>query len=274
MIINHNLVAMNTIKTVNKFEKATASSTQKLSSGLRINSAADDPSGMAISQTMKAQIRGLQQAEHTIQDGISLIQTADSGLSQISSPMLDRLKELAVQAANDTLSKEDRQSIQVEIEQVKQGINDIANNTNFNTISLLNKNPQDPDLNIQVGANTGDVFKIHLSDARTSALNLDDLKVDPREEAVKAITKVDDALNHVLTERTKFGSYQNRLEKTLDNVTNSSTVLTETNSRIEDVDVAKESMELAKNNVLSQASQAILAQANKNPENVLQLLKQ
>ncbi|MFZ7944682.1 flagellin [Neobacillus sp. 19] len=272
MIINHNLTAANTLNKMNKHEKATASATQKLSSGLRINNAADDASGMAISQKMKSQIRGLQQAEHNIQDGISLLQTADGGLEQIENPLLQRMRELAIQAANSTLSKEDRQSIQTEIEQIKQGINDLANNTNFNGIPLLNLPAKN--INLQVGAGSGDTIKIELTDARTTTLGIDAVKVDPIEEAEKAIANIDLAFEKVLNERTKYGSYQNGLEHVLNNVANMVFHLTAANSRIEDADMAFESMELAKNNILFQASGAILAQANSQPNSVLQLLKQ
>jgi flagellin len=495
MKINQNLMALNAFNKLNKNEKASASSLQKLSTGLRINRAADDVAGLGISQKMKAQIRGLQRAERNIQDGISLIQTAEGGLSQIENPILQRIRELAIKGANDTLSPEDRKAIQAEIDQLKQSINDIANNTHFNGINLLNVpgttttvpipsdsnettingkadivfiidktgsmgssinnvvenleefassiesnginsrfglvtygdvNPSDggdlvistpftgniidfktsissitvngggdfaesgleginealknyplrpgaskqfilltdalvhddatdmdggdgksthdidvmaitmgyqnikftvvgpisnqtvntqlkrlseptggkyldiygdfsaqlqdlsrsivedsiseneyivQDLKLQVGANSGDIFEMDLTDARTTALGIDDIKVDPWEEAEKAITKLDESIEMVSSERVKYGSYQNRLEHALNNVSNASFNHTVANSRIEDVDMAKEMIELTKNDILTQASQAILAQANQQHSTVLQLLK-
>lgn len=501
MKIAHNIAGLNTLNRLNKNNKVTGSSLEKLSSGLRINKAADDAAGLGISEKMRAQIRGLDQAARNIQDGISLAQTAEGGLSQIENPLLQRLRELSLQAANGTLSPEDRQAIQAEIEQIKQAINDIANNTQFNGINLLNvpealtatqpvsgtphttlskvditflidysssmgdvddpstrlgavmdgisdftdelnnlsldsqiaivsistnspsystfsndpvtikenmrnlstwdsgtrpyqimveaapegtiganlgyrpeakkvfvlltdarnesgtesevtakdilegenflsgydqddiqtyvfgfdgslstedydditettggkiyrdistteqikatlKNdltkdisnnvdkpePQNiklskSDLVLQVGANAGDTFKVDLTDARTTALGIDDVKVDPWEEAEKAISKLDAAIQQVSSERAKFGAYQNALEHIYSNVTNSSENLVAAESRIRDVDMAKEMMEFTKNNIVSQASQAMLAHANQQTQTVLQLLK-
>jgi flagellin len=532
----NNIMALNSLNKMNKNEKAVSSSMQKVSSGLRINRAADDASGLGISQKMKAQIRGLQQAEHNIQDGVSLIQTAEGGLSQIENPILQRLRELAVQAANGALSPEDRKAIQNEMDQRKQAIDEIANNTSFNRIPLLNVTPlpssdgnnpqlpsvdvlqtppvdslgkfmfktsngypsteadndqilvfgngstsfpkvqiggtvhmiqdnqylQQPTINIgeeyktvynidnveitqnvkivgnikdkyeikyeirntdsfsknigfqfhldtmlgnddaapfivndqlvssqttyegssipdmftvynqntgtggnsefkamgvlkttdefsiieepskfaigqystvsnwgfnvntgavgdsgysiwwqerevlsgesfsvntfygqsippttsepdngnkgfniilQTGANAGEIFKVELTDARSEALGVMEIVVDPWEEAANAIAKIDQALEKVSSERGKFGSYQNALEHILNNVSTTALNLTEANSRIESTDMAKEMVELTKNQILSQSSQAMMAQVNKQPNTILELLK-
>jgi len=144
MIIAHNLSALNSLNRLNQNNKATSSTLEKLSSGYRINKAADDAAGLAISEKMRAQIRGLEKAQQNIQDGISLIQTAEGGLASIHNPNLVRLRELAIQAANDTLTDADRKLIQKEVEQIKQGIDEIANNTEFNGIKLLNSEADNP----------------------------------------------------------------------------------------------------------------------------------
>lgn len=482
MIINRNMAGINIMSKLNNNEKASAKSMERLSTGMRINHAADDVAGSAISEKMRSQIRGLEQAQRNIQDGISFIQTAEIGLAKIADPNLHRLRELAVQAANGTLSSGDRRAIQNEVNQILDNIDDIANNTSYNGTQLLNvpntipadsknrpadksdivfildktgsmgeklasieENLQDfttelkikgidiklgmvaygdsvptqggdpvvatsftsdinkfeksiseivvagggdlpesglegiseamnfefredaskqfifvtdaevhdndnsdggdglseldiddiaemvkeseikltvigpennaietqlkrlseptggnyldlngdfssqlkslargivndslsgnVDLFLQVGANIGDVYGIDLTDARTNALGIEKLKVDPWEEAEKAISKLDVAMQHVSSERSKYGTYENALN----HIHNSSVVyaenLTAAESRIRDVDMAKEIMVLTKNNILTQASQAMMSQVNKQPESVLELLK-
>jgi len=441
--IAHNIAALNSITKLQRTNKNVSSAIERLSSGLRINKAADDVAGMAITEKMRAQIRGLSQAQRNIQDGISLVQVADSGLSQIQNPALQRMRELAVQAANGTLTTEDRQAIQKEIDQIKQGINDIANNTTFNGIHLLNvpdtetkvtpvydssptviedltqtaesitifevtngqlnevtfsiddlvrtsptigvtwsppndatkvyyfnvhgpsgvssirefnsNSPSngssltntiaairlngvkgydqaqvwanyltsndpgqvypeenvlgdnltdyagfDPgialtsigvmfmarkqigeivestpsnDVILQVGPNSGDTFTVKLTDARTSALGIDDIVVDPPEKAIEVIGKLDAAINKVSSERSKFGSYQNALEHIHNNASNYEVNLTTAESRIADADIAKEIMLMTKEQILSQSTQAMLAHAVQTPEAVLSLLK-
>jgi len=442
MIVNHNISALNTVNKLTQNNKKTTNAMEKLSSGLRINKASDDAAGLAISEKMKGQIRGLQQAQRNIQDGISLIQTAESGLGSIQDPNLQRLRELSIQAATDTLTDADRQLIQKEVEQIKSGINDIANNIHFNGINLLNETasttietetitttktvnetvnilspgiilqtkflqnpgggevigigpstpfdgdgrivftfinpPPNPDyifvpsgaditetlnnikdifesiksgtsgtvaqqnhiidnnmkfeiygdnfvliadknlrtyyggggsfdggksymvgttaridyekkveetitithtkvthknLTLQIGANSGESFFAELTDARTEALSIDDIDLSNRQGAESAISKIDKALNKVSSERSKFGAYQNALEHINNNASNYEINLTASESRIRDVDIAKQIMDLTKNQILSQASQAMLTQAIQQPQSVLQLLK-
>lgn len=478
------------MRNLNANEKMNVKSIEKLSSGMRINQAGDDASGSAISEKMRAQVRGLQQAQRNIQDGISLIQTAESGLAKIIDPNMQRLRELSVQASNGTLTANDREAIQQEVNQILKGINDIANNTEFNGINLLNvpgidsvtppetikgssdiifiidrtgsmkseivrveaniqdfastlqskgidirlglvtygdivpsmggdpintvpftnnvdefkkslsniggsiaggvdreesglegihvalgqsfrleaskqfilvtdapvhdnKTAADPDggdglsiydiddtafemkergikmtvvgpksesdraneqlkrlsgptggryleiegnfstqlqdlaidivkdslkeentdLYLQVGANSGEVFKVDLTDVRTTALGIDNMKVDPWEEAQKSISKIDEAIRQITGERSKFGAYQNSLEHINNNVMNFEENLAAAESRIRDVDMAKEVMNQTKSSILSQAAQAMLAQANKAPQQVLELLR-
>ncbi|WP_391115983.1 flagellin [Psychrobacillus sp. L3] len=449
MIIKHNISSLNTNNKLKINREKTAKSLEKLSSGFRINRAGDDAAGLAISEKMRGQIRGLNMAGKNIQDGISLIQTAEGGLGNIQNPNLIRLRELAIQSANDTLTDEDRKLIQKEVEQIKQGINEIANNTEFNGINLLNipesttvttslevtdyeadlsvvditkaksitiyeitdgvthtieipvssfndgitwsppnnslfeeyifksldVNPTqlfqsiakhlgqleprnnitgvklngiegydqleifgklhsasyiddfgkvDPDhsvknansedltdypeflptlnedtellwvfyarkqitntnaesnnilsplLSFQTGANSRDSVSIELSDVRTTALGIDNIDLSTRQGAESAISKIDEAIAKVSSERGKFGAYQNRLEHAYNSVMNTSENLQSAESRIRDTDMAKEMMEFTKNNILTQAAQSMLAQSNQQSESVLQLLK-
>ena len=450
MIIAHNLSALNSLNRLNQNNKATSNTLEKLSSGYRINRGADDAAGLAISEKMRAQIRGLERAQQNIQDGISLIQTAEGGLASIHSPNLVRLRELAIQAANDTLTDADRQLIQKEVEQIKQSIDEIANNTEFNGIKLLNSEADNPKiigteiitttipgyyeatpsivdlskaesitifenttlihesehsisslengqfwevpsgleeyvfsvelanntftttalyksdrssypgnnitgvrlnrltgyednevwasevvahsaatfvyglnilgdnttdesgfsfnlpydtfitvnfksrkyipevvttttqskviyvpdiLKIQTGANEGQNLEIELADARTKALGIDQLDYSTRLGAEAAIAKIDAAIEKVSAQRGKFGAYQNRLEYTYNNSTNYSMNLTAAESRIRDADIAKETMKMAKSQILTQAAQTMLAHANQQPENILNLLQ-
>jgi flagellin len=484
MRINHNLSAQNSYRSIQNNHNLITKSTQRLSSGLRINQAADDASGLSISEKMRSQIRGLEQASRNIQDGISLLQTTDSGLGLIIDPNLVRLKELAVQAANGTLSPDERQSIQVEVDQIKKGINQIATDTEFNSQKLLcpptnyippvpgtppspktgkadivfvidntasmassqtiianninslinsinNKGVSDirmgvveftdndiimsqfsenkwttdlssvsdeilrlattnrggteysmkalsssadffdfrendnglqtkhmilvtnepandeglvtatlsnlqskgiqvhgvypktnsdvsefddivngtggksvdlsnptwgtelssvigdsigdsagsadegmPTLLLQVGANVGESFKITLFDARTPNLGINNLKVDPWEEAVKSIELIDTAIQKASTVRAKFGAYQNALEHMNQTVLNVQTNLSAAESQIRDVDMAKEITKLTSKQAILEAANAMLAQANKIPQSVLEFLKQ
>lgn len=403
MIINHNISALSTLNRLNKNNKNTANAMEKLSSGLRINIASDDSAGLAISEKMRAQIRGLQQAQRNTQDGISLIQTAEGGLGDITN-QLQRARELSVQSANDTLTNKDRQQIQKEVEQIKKGINTIANHTEFNTHKLLNGSvsysslpptPQstfastsggsgktvsdgwvnvgtngarvklnpgeqvvdDPDnwfftelslsadivsgvavgldlyntdglvvvhnhpdttfeyngmtfdvsnylgatgtgsqhqgnivltagnndgainndvdgrKKLQIGANSGNAFTIDIADVRTNSLGISNISVETSSQSQTAIEVIDNALETVSSERGKLGAYQNRLEHSLNNLSNYELNLTSAESRIRDADMAKQMMALTKNQILSQASQAMLTQASQQPQHILELLR-
>lgn len=421
MIINHNLASMNTLNALSKNESATNSSLAKLSSGLAINSAADDAAGLAISEKMRGQIRGLDQASDNAQDGISLIQTAEGALSE-TTDILQRMRELAVQSANDTNTDDDRQSIQDEMDELTKEIDRIADTTQFNTKNLLdgsmgsavntavanvnttdetfkdagNSNAaiatttkltdlkdsdgnslgitagdtitvsyvkdgttventitvaattavsalgttdgstddgatdlsastggalvmtasatgttgaingltitvkdssgntrtaatsalssfsetkaaedvrQDGSATFQIGANTDQDIQLSINDMGTSALGVKSLQVETQSQANVAITVIDNATQKVSAERAKLGAYQNRLEHTINNLTTTSENLTSAESRIRDVDMAQEMATYQKNSVLQQAAQAMLAQANQQPQQVLSLLK-
>ncbi|MBS6501987.1 MAG: flagellin [Clostridium sp.] len=400
MIINHNMNALNAHRNMTSNTVNSGKSMEKLSSGLRINRAGDDAAGLAISEKMRGQIRGLDQAQRNSQDGISMIQTAEGALNETHS-ILQRMRELSVQAGNDTNTGKDREEIQKEINQLTSEINRIGNTTEFNNQKLLNAtsgtvtaakvavagvteaatvatsdvvvdgvtltynatgggvtnfkdaaelanliNNNDElsakytasatgtkltltqkagfesataptitgagvvstttpgvaaadaksSLSLQVGANENQTMAVDFSDMRSAALGLtgtgdeysdtanvtngtdnnnveNALDVTTAANAGKAVTKIQTAIDKVSAERSKLGAFQNRLEHTINNLGTSSENLTAAESRVRDVDMAKEMMNFSKNNILSQAAQAMLAQANQQPQGVLQLLR-
>lgn len=269
MIINHNMNALNAHRNMSFNTGAAGKSMEKLSSGLRINRAGDDAAGLAISEKMRSQIRGLDQAVRNSQDGISLIQTAEGALNETHA-ILQRMRELSVQASNDTNASADRVAIQTEISQLTQEITRIAQKTTFNNRVLLGAAVP---LNIQTGANSGDITKISLQAMDSGILGIDGLKVSSTTTANDAIGKIASAITKVSTFRANLGAFQNRLEHTINNLSVNSENLTAAESRIRDVDMAKEMMTFSKNNILQQAAQAMLAQANQQPQGVLQLLR-
>jgi len=384
MIINHNIAALNTYNRLSANNGATSKSLEKLSSGLRINRAGDDAAGLAISEKMRGQIRGLDQAGRNAQDSISLIQTAEGALTETHS-ILQRMRELAVQSSNDTNTSIDRDEIQKEVNQLTDEIDRIANTTEFNTQKLLNGDKKglveaadakaslqlntnadisidisgtaatgitkggtititrvsevganstalvigDPlntgatvasdstitwdgqtitltgddftnlksgesitisvkarvlentDVNdaftMQIGANSGQTMLLGINSMKAEAIGVrlsgKALDVTDSKKATAAITQINNAIETVSAERSKLGAYQNRLEHTINNLGTSSENLTAAESRVRDVDMAKEMMNFQKNNILSQAAQAMLAQANQQPQGVLQLLR-
>ena len=393
MIINHNMNALNAHRNMGINNTAAGKSMEKLSSGLRINRAGDDAAGLAISEKMRGQIRGLTQSSRNAADGISMIQTAEGALNETTN-ILQRMRELAVQASNDTNTASDRNEIQKEINALTEEVDRIANNTEFNTQKLLNgsksgevgdlvreevvgvkgifkinlaaelkendklnvdgksikfaandvadsdkikakledvlgekytitvnANKKDITLtqkvetdkaefkatlngaeagvtsvvqtagvtqrdeelsegkvSVQVGANANQSMSIEIGDMRAEALNIVNdagkgLSVENAEDANKAITAFDAALNSVSSQRANLGAVQNRLEYTISNLDNTAENLTSAESTLRDVDMAKEMMEYSKNNILNQAAQAMISQANQQPQNVLQLLR-
>ena len=386
MIINHNMNALNAHRNMGINNTAAGKSMEKLSSGLRINRAGDDAAGLAISEKMRGQIRGLTQASRNSADGISMIQTAEGALNETTN-ILQRMRELAVQASNDTNTSSDREEIQKEINALTEEVDRIANNTEFNTQKLLNgsKSGEKGDLvreavageqgifkvtfanaikandkiiidgkqikiadptqvdqevttalagkytatyddnkreltltqvngldkyemtaklngadatvkvdtegvtardeelsegkvSVQVGANASQSMSIEIGDMRAQALNIvndrgQGLSVETAQSANEAITAFDAALNAVSSQRANLGAVQNRLEYTISNLDNTAENLTSAESTLRDVDMAKEMMEYSKNNILNQAAQAMISQANQQPQNVLQLLR-
>ncbi|RXM78531.1 flagellin [Clostridium tetani] len=275
MIINHNLNAMNAHRQMGINIGQAGKATEKLSSGLRINRAGDDAAGLAISEKMRGQIRGLNQASRNAQDGISLIQTAEGALNETHA-ILHRMKELTVQAANDTNVTVDKDNLQLEIKELQSEINRIASQTQFNTRTLLNGSLSGSKLTFQIGANKDQTIKLGIGTMTTKGLSIASLNIGGSKSASTIsgqLETIDKALDKVSKERAKLGANQNRLEHTIANVNNASENLQAAESRVRDVDMAKEMMNFSKNNILQQAAQAMLAQANQAPQGILQLLR-
>ncbi|MBS8265781.1 flagellin [Mesobacillus boroniphilus] len=369
MRINHNIAALNTHRMLNSATGAQAKSMEKLASGLRINRAGDDAAGLAISEKMRGQVRGLEQASRNSQDAISLIQTAEGALNETHS-ILQRMRELSVQSANGTNTDEDRDALNKEVVELKSEIDRISSQTEFNTQKLidgtfgtqvdqdttsstilavagvtgantnggvdagtwtitagdgvavptgafsisdgtttlvsqvwtdgdagtltfgngeitvsLNNAALGADLDataivisgsgntFQIGANENQTLALSIGDMSTKGLSVDGVDISTSTGAQSAITSIDTAIKSVSDERAKLGANQNRLEHTINNLSTSSENLTAAESRIRDVDMAKEMMEQTKNSILSQAAQAMLAQSNQMPQGVLQLLR-
>lgn len=278
MRINHNISSINTYNQMTRNTTNIGKSLEKLSSGLRINKAADDAAGLAISEKMRAQIRGLDAAQRNAQDGISMIQTAEGGLSQ-TQDILQRVRELSVQASSETYDGEDLSKIQLEVSDLLDEVDNIAGKAEFNGQKLLDGTA---DINLAVGAK-GEALNVTIGDMQTTALGgtdtLDTFKtggtneVIDRATAQKLLTSVDDAIKSVSAERSSLGAKQNRLEYTINNLSTTSENLTAAESRIRDVDMAKEMMNFTKNQVIAQAAQAMLSQSNQQPQGVLSLIR-
>lgn len=268
MRINNNLMAMNSHRQLGMANNAGASSMEKLSSGMRINRAGDDAAGLAISEKMRGQIRGLNQASRNAQDGISLIQTAEGALNE-SHAILQRMRELTVQASTETNTASDRAEIQKEVDALVAELDRIAETTEFNTEKLLTGSG---DFTIHIGANEGQNMQVTINSMASSGLGVAALDITASGAADAAITTIQSAIDAVTAQRTDLGAVQNRLEHTIKNLDNASENLQAAESRIRDVDMAREMMEMTKQNILQQASTAMLAQANMAPQGVLQLL--
>ncbi|EPY6466808.1 flagellin [Clostridium sporogenes] len=278
MIINHNLNAMNAHRQMGINTGNNGKAIEKLSSGLRINRAGDDAAGLAISEKMRGQIRGLNQASRNSQDAISLIQTAEGALNETHS-ILQRMRELTVQAANDTNVGVDKNNLDKEVKELQKEINRISSQTQFNTKNLLNGDVKaGSELTFQIGANSGQTIQLAISAMSAGSLGVasDKVTIGSAQTAANItamIATIDTAINTVSGERAKLGANQNRLEHTIANLDNSAENLQAAESRIRDVDMAKEMMNFTKTNILTQAAQAMLAQANQAPQGVLQLLR-
>ena len=274
MVVQHNMQAVNTNRMLGQNVKAVQKNTEKLSSGYQVNRAADDAAGLSISEKMRNQIRGLNQAVKNSEDGISLIQTAEGNMNEIHS-ILQRMGELAIKARNDVNASEDRQTIQDEISQLKQEICSITKKAEFNgtklldgSMSLANSGKQ-----LQVGANQGELLRISISGTSLKKLGLKATSVTTAKAASAAIKQIQSAIKMVSAQRSLLGAIQNRLEYTINNLENYSENLTSAESQIRDTDMATEMVEYSKNNILQQAAQSMLAQANQSTQGVLNLLQ-
>lgn len=246
---------------------------ERIATGYRINRAADDPAGLAISEKMRAQISGLNQAGKNIQDGMSMLQTAEGALNETHA-ILQRMRDLAVQSASDTLTDDDRALIQTEYEELKKEIQRISKDTQFNQKNLINGDYKDQSFKIQAGANAGQTIDLYLGDASLSGMGLPDTSsIGTREDAEKAISEVDDAINQVSKQRSKLGAYMNRLEHAYNVTMNTHENLVSAESRIRDADIAKEMMNFTKASILQQAAQYAMAMHMQQGQSILQLLK-
>jgi len=261
--INNNVEAFNAHRQLVATSDRASKSMERLSSGYRINRAADDAAGLAISEKLRGQIRGLSQAQRNAQDGVSLVQTAEGSLNEVHS-MLQRVRELAVQYANGTLSTSDKAAITAEAAQLQSEIERIGTTTNFNGIKLLDGSAST--VSFQVGANDNDQITV-----TTESLGGKVGSIDVSQTS--AISAIDAAIQNVSTLRSTFGAVQNRLEHTLNNISTYQENLTASESRIRDVDMASEMVEFSKDQILQQAGTSMLAQANQAPQGVLSLLR-
>jgi len=274
--INTNVSSLNAQRNLSGTRLNQQRTLEQLSSGQRINRAGDDAAGLAISENLKAQIRGLGQAERNAQDGISLVQIAEGGLSEVSNIMI-RLRELAVQSASDTIGATERKFLNVEFKQLTAEVDRIANSTEFNRVPLLNGTGAVFD--IQIGTRNDPLadrltFDASSADTNIAALGLNLASVADKISSQNSLSAIDQAITSVSSIRADFGALQNRLQSTINNQQISIENLSAANSRVRDADIAKTTAELTKNNILMQAGTSVLAQANQSSTSALQLIQQ
>ena len=283
MIINHNMSALYSDRTLGVSNDALMGNIEKLSSGERINRAGDDASGLAVSEKMRAQIRGLNQANRNIQNGVSFIQTTE-GYLQETTDILQRVRELAVQSANGIYSDEDRMQIQVEVSQLVSEVDRIASQAQFNGMSLLTgrfaEGGDTDGILFQIGANMDQNVRAYVGNMSAEALGLkgsqgneEQINIASADQANAAIGTVDEALKNIAKQRADLGAYQNRFEMASNGIAIAAENLQASESRIRDTDMAAEIVEYTKNQILTQSGTAMLAQANAQSQNVLALLR-
>ncbi len=270
MVVQHNLTAMNSNRQLGMITNQQAKSSEKLSSGYRINRAADDAAGLTISEKMRSQIRGLNKASSNAQDGISLIQTAEGALNEVHA-ILQRMNELATQAANDPNTTADRGALQAEVDQLISEIDRIQSTTQFNTMNLLDGTFKDK--NLQVGSLCGQKIAITIGNMNASTIGVNAISITSFTKAGLAMSAIAGALSVVSAQRSKLGALQNRLEHTIANLDVAAENTQAAESRIRDTDMASEMVQYSKNNILAQAGQSMLAQANQSTQGVLSLLQ-
>ena len=279
MIIQHNMTAANTNRQLGITTGNLQKSTEKLSSGYRINRAGDDAAGLAISEKMRGQIRGLEQASTNAQDAISMIQTAEGAMNE-QHAILQRMRELAVQSSNDTNTDTDRSFLDQEVKQLQKELTRIGSQTEFNEKKLLDGSQATDALEFQVGANENQKITVTIDSCTAEKMGAQGVdvssgavKIATRGDADSAITTINNAIKSLSETRSKLGAVQNRLEHTIANTDNTAENLQAAESRIRDVDMASEMVKFSKNNILQQAAQSMLAQANQSQQGVLSLLR-
>ena len=272
--INTNISSISAQRSLSKSNAATQSTLSKLSSGTRITKSADDAAGLAISEKLKARIRSTQQADRNANDGISMVQTAEGSLDEISS-MLTRLRELSIQSASDTVGDTERGFTDMEYQNLKQEIERVSQTTEFNGTKLLDGSGGQ--LDFQIGVNNDDfqdriVYDTEFQQAGIESLGIDDIGVASKEGAQDSLSNIDAAIENISGQRASLGALQNRLVSTSNNLQTSAENLSAANSRIRDVDYAQASADNARNNILNQAGTSVLAQANAQGQNALRLI--
>jgi flagellin len=286
MVINHNMSAMFAQRSTGIVETNQQKNMEKLSSGMKINRAGDDASGLAVSEKMRSQIRGLNQASENAQNGISFIQTTE-GYLQESEDIVQRIRELAVQSSNGIYTDEDRLMIQVEVSSLVAEVDRIASTAQFNGLNMLTgryarptgENNVTASMWLHIGANMDQRSQVYIGTMTSSSLGLRNvgteeiITLETPDDANRAIGTLDEAIKKINKQRADLGAYQNRLEKTVEGLDVAAENTQSAESRIRDTDMAKEMVEFTKNNVLSQAGSAMLAQANQSSQNVLSLLR-
>ena len=287
MRIQHNITALNAHRNLSNNNSSVGKNLEKLSSGYKINRAGDDAAGLAISEKMRAQITGLATAEKNANDGVSLVQTAEGALTEVHS-MLNRMVELATQSANGTYSSTNRTEMQKEIQNLNSEIDRISKTSNFNGTKLFDGTTEAIVLHVGESDSTDNQLKVTLAQMDKSSIKgigldgqadddteviLSDIDIQEADTAREAISTINKAIDNISSMRSSFGALQNRLEHTINNLNVQNENITAAESRIRDVDMAKEMMAYTKNNILVQASQAMLAQANQVPQGVLQLMQ-
>ncbi|WP_022756747.1 flagellin [Butyrivibrio fibrisolvens] len=272
MVVQHNLTSMNANRMLGITTNSQAKSSEKLSSGYKINRAADDAAGLAISEKMRRQVRGLTQASANAQDGISTVQTAEGALNEVHD-MLQRMNELATKAANDTLTADDRNYIKSEIAALTSEIDRTAAATEFNNQKLLDGTFVSKKLQVGTETTDDDVIVISIKAMSATGIGLDSVDVSSNSKAQETITNVKSAIIAVSTQRSDLGAIQNRLEHTIKNLDNVTENTQAAESLIRDTDMAREMVKYSNNNILAQAGQSMLAQANQTNQGVLSLLQ-
>lgn len=274
LTINNNISAMNAHRVLQGTQGDMSRSMERLSSGLRINRAADDAAGLAVSENMRSQIRGQQVASRNAQDGVSLVQVADGALGNVGD-MLQRVRDLAVQASNGTLTDSQRSNLDAEVQQVLTEINAVGTQTDFNGIKILagSVSTAASAVTLQVGANGGQTIAFTIGTVSTTALGVSGIAVSTAASASAAIASIDSAIGTVTTNRANLGAIQNRLEQTIGRLGIMSENVQAAESRIRDADMAQEMIKFTKTQILSQSGMSMLAQANSAPQSVLSLLR-
>ena len=270
MVVQHNLTAMNSNRMLGLTTAAQAKSTEKLSSGYKVNRAADDAAGLAMSEKMRRQVRGLTQASANAQDGISMVQTAEGALNEVHD-MLQRINELAVKGENGTLTSNDRSYVNSEVQQLMSEIDRVASTTTFNERQLLSGSCS-AGVDLQVGAESGQHIQLKIAKMSTQSIGLTQASASTATASADLNSKVKAAIEKVNKQRSDLGSVQNRLEHTINNLDNVVENTTSAESAIRDTDMATEMVKFSNNNILAQAGQSMLAQANQSNQGVMSLL--